>query len=113
MTKKRESYFKVGDIVRMSKKDLKGNDIGTITEVERIFQEIDGRGEFVKNGLRVGESIFNEITVPPTFDGEIAYIMGRPHKFYEYSYMVQAKDGHRTGYLSRHLRKARIISNLI
>jgi hypothetical protein len=66
----KQPKYKVGDKVRMTSKNLYGENEGEITEVEKIFHELDRNGEFKVGGLTTLESTINSIRLPYTFDGE-------------------------------------------
>ena len=94
--------YKVG--LRITAKTPKGTFTGKITEVERVFKDIDPfSGGFERGGLSTRESDIASIQIPYTFDGETLTITypeekfdggsidsrTRTTKFYDYCYTMQ------------------------
>ena len=95
--------YKVG--LCITAKTPKGTFTGKITEVERIFKDIDPYmpGRFERGGLSTRESDIASIQIPYTFDGETLAVSypaqkfnggsidprTRTAKFYGYCYTMQ------------------------
>lgn len=65
----KQPKFKVGDTVNCSR-TLYDETEGVVTEVERVFQDINPDGSFDMDGLATLEHTISSIQIPYEFDGE-------------------------------------------
>lgn len=62
--------FIIGNTVQMPRPALLDKEtIGVVTEVQKVFKEVDSNGKFVSDGLCIEESTIQGGCLPRTFDG--------------------------------------------
>lgn len=99
----KKPLYNVGDKVNTPKNLYKETE-GEITEIERLYKEVDENGRFVCDGLVTAEGTIQSIVLPHTFDGQ-TLVVNHPEtdygsfvrkafvmtsKFYGYAYTVKS-----------------------
>jgi formate-dependent nitrite reductase cytochrome c552 subunit len=99
-----EPKYSLKQIVIIKSKTFK-NCFGEITEIERLFKEVDRNNNFNPDGLVTLENTIKDCSLPYTFDGETLVIefpeqdfgtlirkaFTHTSKFYGYGYTIKLK----------------------
>lgn len=96
--------YRIGDTVQMKSPSLYNEYEGKITEVDKVFWELEIDGTFRDGGLRIRESDIKNISLPYEFGLDLLHVNYgeynknpainsiKTYKFNSFSYTVRTKE---------------------